>query len=223
MTITYHHELEQGSDEWLRERLGIITASEMKLIITPTLKPANNDKTRQHIYTLLSQRITDHIEPQYIGNDMLRGMDDEITARDLYSEHYEDVDECGFVTRKIGNVIVGYSPDGLVGDNGGIEVKSRLPEYQVQTIVDDEIPLEFWLQLQAGLFVTGRDWIDFVSYSGGLPMFVKRMLPIETYQDAIMDAVVLLEGNLVEKMVDYNKNSQGLIKTDRAIEGDILI
>ena len=220
--IKYHTDLDQGSEEWLRQRLGIITASEMKLILTPTLKVANNDKTRQHIYTLLSQRITDHIEPQYIGDDMLRGMEDEITARDLYSEHYEPATECGFVTRQIGNVTVGYSPDGLVGDDGGIEIKSRLPKYQVQTIVEDETPLEYWLQLQTGLFVTQREWIDFVSYSGGLPMFVKRMLPIPTYQDAIMGAVIALEEKLVSGMVDYGINSQGLIETERTIEGDLV-
>ena len=221
--IKYHTNLDQGSEEWLRQRLGIITASEMKLILTPTLKAANNDKTRQHIYTLLSQRITDHIEPQYIGDDMLRGMEDEITARDLYSEHYGSVKECGFVTRQIGNVTVGYSPDGLVFEDGGIEVKSRLPKYQVQTIVENEIPLEFWLQLQTGLFVTQREWIDFISYSGGLPMFVKRMLPIPTYQDAIMGAVIALEEKLDNGMVDYGINSQGLIETERTIEGDILV
>lgn len=222
MTITYHNDLDQGSDEWLQQRLGIITASEMKLIITPTLKNANNAKEKQHLYTLLSQRVTNHVEPQYVSDAMLRGHDDEITARDLYSEHYEPVEEAGFVTRQIGNVTVGYSPDGLVGKDGGIEVKSRDAKYQVQTIVDNEIPLEFWLQLQTGLFVTGRDWIDFISYSGGLPMFVKRMEPIETYQDAIMEAVVALEVKLVDARNDYDVNSQGLIETERTIEGILL-
>lgn len=56
--IVYHHDLEQGSDEWLAARCGIPTASEMKLIVSPTLKPASNDKERAHLYELLAQLLT---------------------------------------------------------------------------------------------------------------------------------------------------------------------
>ena len=81
MTITYHRDLIQGSDEWLAARCGLLTASEMKLILTPTLKIAANDKTRAHVYEIAAQRITRYVEPTYIGDDMLRGQEDEIIAR----------------------------------------------------------------------------------------------------------------------------------------------
>ncbi|MDZ7904624.1 MAG: hypothetical protein U5N55_01660 [Cypionkella sp.] len=86
MTITYYPDVEQGSDEWLARRCGVLTASEVKLILTPTLKTANNEKTRAHVWELAAQRITQYVEPSYIGDDMLRGMDDEIKARELYSK-----------------------------------------------------------------------------------------------------------------------------------------
>jgi hypothetical protein len=57
MTLTLHKKLMQGSDEWLEARRGLITASEMSLILTPKLKIANNDKTRTHVYELLAQRV----------------------------------------------------------------------------------------------------------------------------------------------------------------------
>jgi len=66
MPITYHPEVDQGSEEWLAMRCGLLTASEMKLILTPTLKIANNDKTRAHVWELAAQRITRYTEPTYI-------------------------------------------------------------------------------------------------------------------------------------------------------------
>jgi hypothetical protein len=75
--ITYH--------EWLAQRCGLLTASEMKLIITPTLKVADNDKTRAHLWELLFQRLTGFVEPQYVSDAMLRGQEDEIYARAAYA------------------------------------------------------------------------------------------------------------------------------------------
>ena len=119
--IVYHHDLEQGSDEWLAARCGILTASEMKLIVSPTLKPASNDKERAHLYELLAQRITGHVEPHYVTDDMLRGHEDEVEARILYAERYAPVESAGFITNGKWGFTLGYSPDGLVGDDGLIE------------------------------------------------------------------------------------------------------
>ena len=87
-TIKYNYDVEQGSDEWHYLRCGILTASEMNKIITPTLKIADNEKTRSHVYEIAAQRITKYVEPQYISDDMLRGKEDEIYALELYSEKY---------------------------------------------------------------------------------------------------------------------------------------
>ena len=73
MPITYHDNVIQGSDEWLAIRCGKLTASEMKHVLTPTLKIADNDKTRAHVFELLFQRITGYVEPQYVSDAMLPG------------------------------------------------------------------------------------------------------------------------------------------------------
>ena len=98
MTITYHADLIQGSDEWHAIRCGRLTASEMRLIITPTLKMASNDKERSHLYELLAQRITGYVEPSYVSDDMLRGKDEEVEARIAYGANYAPVEDVGFVT-----------------------------------------------------------------------------------------------------------------------------
>lgn len=201
--IRYHFDIEQGSEEWHALRCGILTASEMKFIVTPTLKPASNDKERAHLFELLGQRITQHTEPRYISDDMLRGHEDEIEARIRYAENFAPVTECGFVTNDDHGFVIGYSPDGLVDYDGLIECKSRRQKYQVETILADRVPEEYMLQIQTGLLVTGREWLDFVSYCAGLPMFIKRVFPDEKYQDAIIAAATDFERRLQEAQQKY--------------------
>ncbi len=222
--IRYFPEIEQGSDEWMALRCGVLTASSMRLIMTPTDKAASNDKERAHMFELLAQRITGHVEPQYISDDMLRGHEDEILARAKYAEHYSPVTECGFVTRDFGGFALGYSPDGLVGEDGLIEIKSRRMKYQIETILSDEVPAEYMLQIQTGMLVTGRKWLDFVSYSAGLPMFVKRVWPDELTQEAIVTAAHAFEHRNQAALEKYGRMLAAmpvLIPTERTIEQEI--
>lgn len=217
--ITYHRDLIQGSDEWLAQRCGLLTASEFKLILTPTLKLANNDKTRAHVFEIAAQRITRYVEPHYIGDEMLRGIDDEIEARDLYAKHFAKVDQVGFVTNDRLGFTIGCSPDGLVGDDGGIECKSRRQKFQIQTIAAREVPDEHVIQVQAELFVTERKWFDFISYSGGLPMAVIRAEPDAEYQQAIEAAAIEFETRVNETIAEYRSSLIALrtIPTERKI------
>jgi len=214
------HDVTQGSNEWLALRCGVITASEMKLILTPTLKIASNDKERAHLYELAAQRITGHVEPFYINDDMLRGMEDEHTARELYSG---DVDTVGFITDDRFGFTIGYSPDGLVGDDGLIEIKSRRQKFQVETIVKGEMPAEYMLQIQTGLLVTQRKWCDFISYSGGLHMYVLRIEPDPDIQEAIIKAVTAFNTRIEEVVKDYHAKAKGLIQTERKIEQEMTL
>ena len=229
MTITIHNDLIQGSDEWHAARCGLLTASEMKLVLTPTLKVADNTKTRAHVWELAAQRISNYVEPTYIGDAMLRGHEDEILARLLYSERYAPVEETGFVTNDKWGFTLGCSPDGLVGDDGMIEAKSRCQKYQVQTIVEEYreglIPEEYALQVQTAMLVTGRKWCDFISYSGGLPMAVIRVLPDQATQDAIIDAASKFEARICAAITDFHDAvlARGYPATERRIEEEMVI
>lgn len=227
----YHQHLIQGSEEWLAARCGLLTASEMKLIITPTLRAASNDKERAHLYELLAQRITRYVEPHYISDDMMRGQEDEIEACIEYGKHYAPVDACGFVTNGKWGFTLGYSPDGLVGAKGLVEVKSRREKYQVQTIIEnvagETIPAEYMAQVQTGLLVADdREWCDFISYSGGLPMAVIRVHPIDEVQDAILEAAEAFEFRLAKKLSEYEAalaSEARLTPTVRKIYEEILV
>lgn len=223
--LKYYSEVEQGSDEWYNQRRGLLTASEMKLLVTPTLKIASNEKERTHLYELLAQRITGYTEPQYINDAMLRGHEDEIYARELYSQKYNPVTEMGFMTNDKWGFTIGFSPDGLVGNDGFIEIKSRAQKFQTQTILENEVPKEHVMQIQTGLLVSERKWCDYISYCGGMPMFVLRVFPDEKIQEAIIEASKVFE----EKLRGAQEKYEAIIKekdfapTERRVEEEMII
>ena len=224
--IHHHPEILQGTDEWLAIRCGVLTASEIRLIMSPTtLKPARNDTSRAHLYELLAQRITQHVEPRYVSDDMIRGQTDEIEARALYSRHFAPVTELGFITRDCWGFTIGYSPDGLVGDDGLIECKSRRQKYQTETLITGAVPAEHVLQCQTGLLVSGRKWLDYVSYCAGMPMAVIRVWPDETVQAAIVEAASVFEEALANRLEAYcaalSADGARLVATERRIETEI--
>jgi predicted phage-related endonuclease len=222
--VKYHDAVVQGSIEWKELRCGIITASEMKFLITPQkLQVAADEKARKHLYELIGQRITNHVEDKFINDDMVRGQEDEILARDLYSRTHAPVKETGFVTNAKHGVLLGCSPDGLVGDDGLIEVKSRLQKYQIETVIKNEVPIDYMLQIQTALLVTERNWCDFISYCGGLPMYIKRVKTDKKMQDAIIAAAVEIEQKINENIDVFKQNSQPFMPTERIDRVEIMI
>ena len=187
--VKYHDDIVQGTDEWYDIRRGLLTASEMKLIITPSeLAYSSNEKERAHVYEIAAQQISKYTEPSYVSDDMVRGTEEEYDARAYYSQKYAPVKETGFITNKKWGFTLGCSPDGLVGDNGMIEIKSRRQKFQVETVVKGEIPVEHYIQVQSALLVSERGWNDFISHHGGLHMAVIRTHPDEKIHDAIVEA-----------------------------------
>jgi hypothetical protein len=216
MTLTTYTELEQGTDEWLAARCGIVTASVVGQLITPkTVKPAANDYSRALAVTLTAERITGHVEPIHENSDMLRGTLDEPFARDKYAEHFAPVTELGFMVRDDWGFQIGYSPDGLVGADGLIEIKSRRQKKHLATILADEVPLENMAQCQAGLLVSGREWLDYVSFCSGMPLYVKRVEPDPKWQAAILEATAAFEEASADMVSRYATATKNLPPTER--------
>lgn len=219
-----HDDIHQGSEQWLQLRCGLLTASEMKHLLTPTLKIASNEKERGHFYHILAQRITGYVEPAFIGYDMLRGQDDEIEARDHYASNYMPVKTVGFITNDEFGFTLGYSPDGLVGTEGLIEAKSRRQKFQIETIIEHAVPDEYVIQIQTGLLVSKRKWCDFISYCGGMPMVTIEVEPDPVIQEAIIEAATKFEARLAEKLRAYEDrlaSTARLIPTERRIETEM--
>jgi putative phage-type endonuclease len=215
MTLTILDDLEQGTDEWHDARRGIVTASVVGKLLTPTLKVASNDTSRGLTEALIAERITGWTEDTPMTSDMFRGVFAEPHARDLYSRHYAPATELGFMLREEDGWRLGYSPDGLVGDDGLIEVKAPRAKTHLRTILADEVPAFYMPQLQAGLLVSGRTWIDFVSYVGGMPLYVKRVYRDPDWFDAIEAACIAFEATAAKTVADYERRVAGLPTTER--------
>lgn len=215
MTVTIYDELEQHTDEWYQARCGILTASVIGKLLTPTLKTANNDTSRGIILTLAAERITGHVDHIHPSFDMMRGTEDEPYARDAYAEHHAPVTEVGFIKLEGDGYTLGYSPDGLVEHDGLIEIKSRRPKAHIQTILDGVPPAENMAQLQAALLVTGRAWIDYVSYAQGLPLWVCRVTRDPVWFDALEAAARTFEQNVTNTITEYTTRTAGLPVMER--------
>lgn len=223
MTLTVLPDLLQGTDEWHDQRRGMVTASAVGRLLTATGKVANNDTSRALTAQLVAERITGWTDPAFVGDDMLRGRDDEPHAVAFYAEHHAPVTTVGFMVRDEAGLRIGYSPDGLVGDDGLIEVKSRRPKVHLRTILDDEVPADCMAQLQCGLLVSGRAWIDYVSFCGGMPLYVKRVEPDPDWRESILDAVAAFEDNAAQMLADYRAATDGLPLTERTTELEMVI
>lgn len=204
----YYYEVEQGTDDWHGLRRGKITASTIKAMLTATGKIADNETSRKAVNAIVAERLFGYSEVTPTTSTMQRGHDDETLARDAYSAAIGEVTECGFVERDIGGVLIGCSPDGLVGDTGGIEIKSRLHSIQIQTIIDGKVPPEFMAQIQTCMMVTKREWWDFISVPafGGAKMMVKTVTPDLGYMDILAEAAAVCEER-VKATIEKYKNS----------------
>ena len=262
MTLHTYPDLEQGTDEWLQARCGILTASVIGNIVTArrptaietdcpecespasvpctgkrspgplkTLHPARAAAARELgrvitadttsetalglTMTLAAERITGNVEPVQTSRAMERGTLDEPYARDAYSQHHARVTEIGFMVRDFDGFKIGYSPDGLVGEDGLIEIKSRTQKIQLSTVLADEVPAENMAQLQTGLLVSGRPWIDYISYCGGMKLWTKRVYPDPAWHAAILDGAAQFETTATDMISNYLEATANMPDTER--------
>lgn len=152
------HYCEQRSDEWMALRAGRMTASNAATIA------ANGKGLETYIYTLLAEKYSGNKGESYLSKDMERGVEMEDQARMTYEIEHDKVDEVGFIEM---DEYTGASPDGLVGEDGGIEIKCVNDTNYFRVLVDGESAIEskFIWQCQMLLLVSGRKWFDLVLYN----------------------------------------------------------
>lgn len=162
------HNVEQGSPEWHRARLGIPTASRFADILAK-----GEGKTRRaYMRQLAAEIITGELGEQFTTPAMERGKAMEAEARDLFTFVSNMIPErIGFIT----NGAVGWSPDSLLGTEGALEIKTQRADLLIETILKDEFPSEHKAQCQGGLWVGEREWIELCVYWPKMPLFVKKV------------------------------------------------
>lgn len=181
---------EQGTDEWLKARAGLITASSIQHVMAEPKKGESVSKTRdQYMRQLAAERITGEPCIIFEGNGSTeRGKKMEPKARELYElQTGNEVHEVGFIRDE--EKLWGISPDALIGEDGGAEIKSKRADIMVSVLLSQRTPAEHIKQIQFSLLVTGRQWWDFVAYCPKMPLYVKRHYPDRAMQMEMKQAI----------------------------------
>lgn len=195
------NDIEQGSDEWLKLRLGVATASNFSRIITGGGKTSASAK--DYAKALVSEMLLDQLEDRYKGYDMARGNELEPEALAAYQEYsFNVVEKVSFIS--CGDY--GYSPDGLIGNDGLVEIKCPAAEAHTKYMLENKLPDKYKAQVQGGLFVSERKWCDFISYhplfKEGYKLFIKRVYRDEEFisklESGIMETIRFRNLDLAE-------------------------
>lgn len=186
------HDVEQGSYEWHVLRCGILTASDMHKICKKNAKGGYYATRDDLLMQKVAEAITGEIEPVFQTPEMVRGHTLEPVVRDIYAQKNNlEVDQWGFSTREFDFGTIGYSPDGVVGDDGLLEIKTLKPRLQVKLLVNGDINDEHLWQCQTGMLVTGRLWCDYECYCPNLKIYSDRIA-----RDDDMISTILTESEL---------------------------
>lgn len=163
------HTFEQHTEEWYKVRMGKFTASSFKDLFS---KP-NTITYEKAIYRPVFERLTDESPESFSNEWMQRGNELEESARLQYEfESGNSVEQVGFVDL---NEWVGCSPDGLIGDDGLLEIKCPAYNTHMNYLLSGKLPSTYKWQVHGQLWVTGRQWCDFFSYYPKLKPFVIRV------------------------------------------------
>jgi len=164
--------LEQGTQEWLDARKGIPTASSFSKIVTPS-KGDKSTSSKTYMYELIAEKLGASNE-SYSNEWMERGNELESMARSTF-EFLTDlkVDEVGMIKTDCGNI--GCSPDGLIGEDGGLEIKCPKASTHIKYILEGVLPLEYKTQVMGSLMVSERDYWYFMSYHPELDPFILKI------------------------------------------------
>lgn len=170
--------IEQGTPEWFESRVGRVTASRVADIVAKT-KSGYSTSRANYMAQLVVERLTGVKSESFTNAAMLHGVETEPLARAAYEVKTDVmVDQVGFINHPSIDMS-GASPDGLVGDDGLVEIKCPNTATHIDTLLSGEADKRYLCQMQWQLAVTGRKWNDFVSFDPRMPdnlqLFIKRV------------------------------------------------
>ena len=199
--------IEQGTPEWFAQRLGKVTASRVADVIAKT-KTGYSTSRENYMAQLICERMTGAVAESYTNAAMQWGTDNEPLARAAY-EAAKDVlvDEVAMITHpRIDSA--GASPDGLVGDDGLVEIKCPNTATHIDTLMSQAVPTKYNTQMQWQMACTERQWCDFVSFDPRMPtelqLFIKRVPRDNDYIAMLEKEILSFLEELDEKVSKLN-------------------
>jgi hypothetical protein len=214
MTALELANLVQGSELWVEARCGLVTASRCGDVIAAT-KKGEGAARRNYRSELIVEILTGNPYPRYVSQEMQWGIDQEPFARAAY-EMQKDVlvETCGFVLHP-DIARFGASPDGLVGDDGLIQIKCPNTSTHLTWMLGGTVPVEHAPQMAAEMACTGRAWCDFVSFDCRLPahlqLFVCRYERHEGFISALETEVIKFNAEVEQVLSSLPQKPQGIV------------
>lgn len=192
----------QGSPEWFAARCGRATASCFADVLA-TIKSGEAAARRNYKAQLVCERLTGIVAESYTNTAMQWGTDNEPLARSAYEALSGNlVEQVAFITHP--ELMAGASPDGLIDKDGGLEIKCPNTASHIDALLKG-MPFDHQAQIQGCMWLTGRQWWDFVSFDPRLPerlqLYVQRIPRDETYITKLALAVSLFLGEVDELIV----------------------
>lgn len=182
------HPAAQGTEEWLQARAGIPCASEIDALISPLGKIKTGEGPKTYLAKKLAEWWTGAPLSTPLSWYMEQGKFVEEIALPWYELEFDTkIQRVGFITTD--SMSVGCSPDGLIGEDGGIEIKSPMLETHIKYLLYGDIPPEYIAQVQTQLYVTGRKWWKFISYRRKLPPLIVDVEPNDKFQCNLHQAI----------------------------------
>jgi hypothetical protein len=176
----------QGSTEWFACRMGIPTASQFATVMASGRGGAESKTRRTYMLKLAGEIITGEPMDSVSNRHTERGHEMEPEARSFYAfQNDVEPELVGFIR----NGQTGGSPDSLVGNDGMLEIKTKLPHLLAEVILKGDFPAEHHAQCQGQLWVAEREWIDLVCYWPKMPKFIIRAYRDEEYIKQIASAI----------------------------------
>lgn len=180
--------VKQGTDEWLRARIGIPTASDFDNLVTPNFQTKDGAARETYLYRKLTEKVMGFPLDNAGSWAMEQGTILETEAIPYYELVYDiPVQRVGFCTTDDGRI--GCSPDGLIGDDDGLEVKCPLPQTHLRYLLEGGIPKDYMAQIHGAMFVTGRAKWTFLSYSRQFPALVVHVERDERIQGILRNTL----------------------------------
>lgn len=177
--------MEQRSDEWFAERLGKVTASRVADVVAKT-KTGYGASRANYMAELVVERLTGQRGAVFSNAAMQWGTEQEPHARAAYEARTGHlVTETGFVPHPT-IAMSGASPDGLIDDDGLIEIKCPNTATHIETLLSRTIPTKYVAQMQWQMACTGREWCDFVSYDPRMPEHMQLWVDTIAYDPALI-------------------------------------
>lgn len=181
----------QGGDEWLKARAGRVTASRVADLMAKTKSGASASRVN-YMAQLISERLTGQPAESFTNAAMRHGTETEPEARAAYEMLTgADVVEVGFIPHPTIDGF-GASPDGLVGDDGLIEIKCPNTATHIETLLTEKVPSKYNTQMQVQMLCTDRAWCDFISYDPRLPGDMRTWIT-RVHRDDVFCAQIVAE------------------------------